>query len=168
MCSSVGGGGRRRAGAGRHGVPEPDAAAVAQAAGERHAATQDRRRLLPRTTARSARPEFTDRIEALLAQVGLKGFSDKYPWQLSGGMLQRASLCRALVHELQLPNARRAVRRARPIHPRGTVGDHAGTVDDAPSNRAGPSPTTSRRRAISPIASSLCRRGPAASSTRAS
>jgi NitT/TauT family transport system ATP-binding protein len=46
--------------------------------------------------------EFTDRIETLLAQVGLKGFSDKYPWQLSGGMLQRASLCRALVHEPQL------------------------------------------------------------------
>jgi NitT/TauT family transport system ATP-binding protein len=48
------------------------------------------------------RSEFTDRIEALLEQVGLKGFSDKYPWQLSGGMLQRASLCRALVHEPQL------------------------------------------------------------------
>ena len=48
------------------------------------------------------RGEFRDRIEALLEQVGLKGFSDKYPWQLSGGMLQRASLCRALVHEPQL------------------------------------------------------------------
>jgi NitT/TauT family transport system ATP-binding protein len=48
------------------------------------------------------RTEFRDRIEALLEQVGLKGFSDKYPWQLSGGMLQRASLCRALVHEPQL------------------------------------------------------------------
>src|SRR5215510_2908032 len=46
--------------------------------------------------------EFADRIEMLLAQVGLKGFSDKYPWQLSGGMLQRASLCRALIHEPQL------------------------------------------------------------------
>jgi NitT/TauT family transport system ATP-binding protein len=46
--------------------------------------------------------EFTDRIETLLEQVGLKGFSDKYPWQLSGGMLQRASLCRALIHEPQL------------------------------------------------------------------
>jgi NitT/TauT family transport system ATP-binding protein len=34
--------------------------------------------------------------------VGLKGFGDKRPWQLSGGMLQRASLCRALVHEPQL------------------------------------------------------------------
>lgn len=46
--------------------------------------------------------EFRDRAEALLAQVGLKGFGDKYPWQLSGGMLQRASLCRALVHDPQL------------------------------------------------------------------
>lgn len=46
--------------------------------------------------------EFRDRAEALLAQVGLKGFGDKYPWQLSGGMLQRASLCRALIHDPQL------------------------------------------------------------------
>ena len=46
--------------------------------------------------------EFRDRIDALLAQVGLAGFADKYPWQLSGGMMQRASLCRALVHEPQL------------------------------------------------------------------
>ena len=46
--------------------------------------------------------EFKDRAEALLAQVGLKGFGDKYPWQLSGGMLQRASLCRALIHDPQL------------------------------------------------------------------
>lgn len=46
--------------------------------------------------------EFKDRIEALLAQVGLAGFSNKFPWQLSGGMLQRASLCRALIHEPQL------------------------------------------------------------------
>jgi NitT/TauT family transport system ATP-binding protein len=46
--------------------------------------------------------EFRDRIEALLGQVGLAGFSSKYPWQLSGGMMQRASLCRALIHEPQL------------------------------------------------------------------
>ncbi len=46
--------------------------------------------------------EFRDKIEALLAQVGLAGFSNKFPWQLSGGMLQRASLCRALIHEPQL------------------------------------------------------------------
>lgn len=43
--------------------------------------------------------EFRDRAEALLEQVGLAGFGGKRPWELSGGMLQRASLCRALVHE---------------------------------------------------------------------
>lgn len=46
--------------------------------------------------------EFRDRAEALLKQVGLSGFGDKYPWQLSGGMLQRASLCRALIHDPSL------------------------------------------------------------------
>ncbi|RKP58858.1 ABC transporter ATP-binding protein [Pararobbsia silviterrae] len=46
--------------------------------------------------------EFAERADALLAQVGLAGFGDKRPWQLSGGMLQRASLCRALIHEPDL------------------------------------------------------------------
>jgi NitT/TauT family transport system ATP-binding protein len=46
--------------------------------------------------------EFRDRAEALLKEVGLANFGDKRPWQLSGGMLQRASLCRALIHEPQL------------------------------------------------------------------
>ncbi|MDB5829275.1 MAG: nitrate transporter ATP-binding protein [Variovorax sp.] len=52
--------------------------------------------------ARKKRGEYTERVEALLAQVGLKGFGDKRPWQLSGGMLQRASLCRALIHDPEL------------------------------------------------------------------
>jgi NitT/TauT family transport system ATP-binding protein len=46
--------------------------------------------------------EFRDRADALLKEVGLASFGDKHPWQLSGGMLQRASLCRALIHEPQL------------------------------------------------------------------
>jgi NitT/TauT family transport system ATP-binding protein len=46
--------------------------------------------------------EFRDKAEALLETVGLKGFGDKYPWQLSGGMLQRSNLCRALIHEPSL------------------------------------------------------------------
>ncbi len=46
--------------------------------------------------------EFRERAQALLEEVGLGQFGDKQPWQLSGGMLQRASLCRALVHEPQL------------------------------------------------------------------
>ncbi|MFN3833780.1 MAG: ABC transporter ATP-binding protein [Allorhizobium sp.] len=43
--------------------------------------------------------EYRDRAETLLKQVGLSGFGDKFPWQLSGGMQQRASLCRALIHD---------------------------------------------------------------------
>ncbi|AOO80138.1 ABC transporter ATP-binding protein [Bosea vaviloviae] len=49
--------------------------------------------------AREKRGAFRDKAHALLSQVGLKGFAGKYPWQLSGGMLQRANLCRALIHE---------------------------------------------------------------------
>lgn len=51
---------------------------------------------------RKKKSEFRDRADALLKEVGLAGFGDKHPWQLSGGMLQRASLCRALIHEPQL------------------------------------------------------------------
>jgi NitT/TauT family transport system ATP-binding protein len=43
--------------------------------------------------------EYRERGDALLEMVGLSGFGDKYPWQLSGGMQQRASLCRALIHD---------------------------------------------------------------------
>ena len=45
------------------------------------------------------RTTFRDKANALLEQVGLKGFARRFPWQLSGGMLQRANLCRALIHE---------------------------------------------------------------------
>lgn len=43
--------------------------------------------------------DYRKRAMDLLARMGLKGFEDKYPYELSGGMKQRVSICRALVHD---------------------------------------------------------------------
>ena len=51
---------------------------------------------------RRHRRDYVDKAEELLATVGLKGFGQKFPWQLSGGMQQRANLCRPLIHEPDL------------------------------------------------------------------
>jgi NitT/TauT family transport system ATP-binding protein len=48
---------------------------------------------------RSERPAYLERARDLLRLVGLGEFEARFPWQLSGGMQQRASLCRALIHE---------------------------------------------------------------------
>ena len=45
------------------------------------------------------RTEYEARAVALLKTVGLGGLEKKFPWELSGGMQQRASICRALIHE---------------------------------------------------------------------
>tara|TARA_A100001011_G_scaffold329716_1_gene355135 strand:- start:1706 stop:2488 length:783 start_codon:yes stop_codon:yes gene_type:complete len=62
--------------------------------------------LLPLEIARPHRETFRQNREAhankaieLLSSVGLEDVAKKFPWELSGGMRQRASLCRALIHE---------------------------------------------------------------------
>jgi NitT/TauT family transport system ATP-binding protein len=55
-----------------------------------------------RSRLRKNRADYEDKARAMLAEVGLTGFEDKYPWELSGGMQQRANLCRALIHEPRL------------------------------------------------------------------
>jgi NitT/TauT family transport system ATP-binding protein len=55
-----------------------------------------------RSEMRRRRVEYAARAENLLTSVGLGGQGEKYPWELSGGMQQRTSLCRALIHEPQL------------------------------------------------------------------
>ncbi len=40
-----------------------------------------------------------ERAHGLLDRFGLDGFADRYPWELSGGMRQRVSICRALLTE---------------------------------------------------------------------
>jgi len=51
---------------------------------------------------RRERTAYAAKARELLELVGLKGFEDKFPWQLSGGMQQRASICRALIHDPSL------------------------------------------------------------------
>jgi NitT/TauT family transport system ATP-binding protein len=52
-----------------------------------------------RARLRREKAAYVEQAEALLRLVGLGGFGDKFPWQLSGGMQQRANLCRALIHD---------------------------------------------------------------------
>ena len=52
-----------------------------------------------RSNFKARRKEYEARAIQLLDSVGLAGYAHKFPWELSGGMQQRASICRALIHE---------------------------------------------------------------------
>ena len=49
-----------------------------------------------------ASAEQRERVKRTLDLVNLTGFENKYPWQLSGGMQQRASIARALAFDADL------------------------------------------------------------------
>lgn len=48
------------------------------------------------------RKKYVAQGEQLLATVGLGKFGSRFPWELSGGMQQRANLCRAVIHRPEL------------------------------------------------------------------
>jgi NitT/TauT family transport system ATP-binding protein len=75
---------------------------VFQAAGLFPWRTIERNVALPLEIMGYSKEEIGQRIHRTLELVNLTGFEKKYPWQLSGGMQQRASIARALAFDADL------------------------------------------------------------------
>ncbi len=75
---------------------------VFQAAGLFPWRTIERNVALPLEIMGYSRAEVRERIARTLSLVNLAGFEKKFPWQLSGGMQQRASIARALAFDADL------------------------------------------------------------------
>jgi len=64
--------------------------------------TIERNVALPLEIMGASKAEQAERVKRTLAMVNLTGFEKKFPWQLSGGMQQRASIARALAFDADL------------------------------------------------------------------
>ncbi|GGV29120.1 ABC transporter [Actinomadura cremea] len=56
----------------------------------------------PLKSRRLPKAEIAERVQEAIDAVGLTSFEDHYPWQLSGGMQQRAAIARALAYRPQI------------------------------------------------------------------
>ena len=112
--------------------------------------------LLPLRHKKLSKQERTALVEESLEAVGLSGFIDRYPWQLSGGMQQRVAIARALAYEpsiLLMDEPFASV----DAQTRGELEDLVLQVREDPGSRSSSSPTTSTSRCTCPTASSSCR-----------
>src|SRR3954453_15625564 len=79
--------------------------------------------------------EARERAAHFIEMVGLAGFEQHYPYELSGGMQQRVNLARALVYGPEDPADGRAVRLARCADPRGDAGGAAADLGESKQDR---------------------------------
>ena len=86
-------------GNGRAGLPQGDIGFVFQEPTLMPWATVSNNIYLPLRVRRVPRAKAAPRVERAMEQVGLAGFGDAYPRELSGGMRMRVSIARALVAE---------------------------------------------------------------------
>jgi NitT/TauT family transport system ATP-binding protein len=82
--------------------PQPDVGFVFQSATLLPWLTVLQNTTLPARVLGLPKKAAHDRARDLLASVGLAGFDNQYPGELSGGMQQRVAICRALLHEPKL------------------------------------------------------------------